>query len=93
MSNKLCHKCNSANIETNFIDGSMEYFCKDCNSYNGSAHNYIYTGLKFRFGKHKGESIDTFEKIDYLKWLLDNNVYDKGYRIAITNRYFKLKHR
>ncbi len=89
--NKLCQSCKSENIETIFSDGVMSYFCKDCNSYNGSAHNYISTGLKFNFGKYKGNLIELSEDANYLSWLLEGNKIEKGYRIAVINRLKQLK--
>ena len=80
---KLCEICKSKNIETIFSDGCMSYFCKDCNSYNGSAHNYISTGLKFRFGKYKGDLIEDCRDFNYLRWMLEGNKIEKGYRIAV----------
>lgn len=88
---KLCQICNSENIETIFSDGCMNYFCKDCNAYNGSAHNYISTGLKFRFGKYKGNLIELCEDANYLKWMLEGSKVDKGYKIAMINRLNQLK--
>ena len=87
---KLCEICKSKNIETIFSDGCMSYFCKDCNSYNGSAHNYISTGLKFPFGKLRGTLIENCEDANYLKWMLEGSKIDKGYRIAVINRLKQL---
>ena len=87
---KFCNTCNSKNIDTIFSDGAMSYFCKDCNAYNGSAHNYISTGLKFPFGKYKGNLIELSTDSNYLSWILEGSKVDKGYKIAVINRLKQL---